>query len=292
MNSSPLSRCPRALRCVGGLLSLLLFAVGIDATLRSATSGEAFPAGCKEQAPCLIGERGYHVKFPDDWDGVSKLPVLLHFHGWKRQGTLIVRHRRIAGATRQSGVLLLAPNGLRGSWDFWDADSADVDFARAVLADAAKRWPIDEDRIFVSGYSYGSAMAWRFACQEGDRVAQVLAVSGTLPSQYEDCPTGPVAVRHVHGTSDRVMDFPFGPKGEHTYPVTLWWEKNGCGDAPDSVDQWAVTERDAFTRYTWTNCTSGKPVTLDVHSRGHFIPVGWIQRQLDEILGLDPQERS
>ena len=166
---------------------------------------------CLEQTPCQVGERSYHVKLPDGWDGESPMPVLLHFHGWQRQGTLIVKHRRISGATRTRGVILLAPNGRNRTWDFWDKSTEDVGFALEGLEDAAKRWPLDLSQLFVSGYSYGSAMAWRFTCAEGDRVTALFAISGTLPSQLEDCATGPVAVRHVHGTRDTVMDYPLGP---------------------------------------------------------------------------------
>ena len=264
---------------------LALAALVASCVASQAQIDEASPAyQCLEQTVCTLGERGYHVKLPDDWDGRSKLPVLLHFHGWMRQGTLIVRHRRISGATRRSGVLLLAPNGLGRTWNFWDPQSQDADFALEVLEDAARRWPIDESRIFVSGYSFGSAMAWRFACRYGDRIAALLAVSGTLSSQDEECATGPVNVRHVHGLKDRVMDFPFGPDGDETHPVALWRQKNRCRAEPDSISQWSVTERDTFKRYVWSRCASGRSVTLDVHGRGHFIPVGWIQRQLDELL--------
>lgn len=252
-----------------------------DASELAALSNPA--ADCLNEIVCPVGDRGYHVRVPDNWDGESRLPVLMHFHGWKRQGTLIVKHRRIAGATRESGVLLVAPNGLRGSWNFWTAETDDVDFASAVLEDVAKRFPIDEDRLYVSGYSYGSAMAWRFACREGARIAAVLAISGTLPDQSEDC-VAPVNIRHVHGRSDRVMDFPFGPDGDETYPVSLWRAKNECAPNPASKTEWAVTEKDNFTRYVWPDCASGKSVTLDVHDRGHFIPVGWIKEQLDQIL--------
>ena len=79
--------------------------------------------------PCRIGDRSYHVKLPDDWNGSDPLPVLFHFHGWQRQGSLIIRHQRISGATRRRGVLLVAPNGERRTWDFWDKETEDVDFA-------------------------------------------------------------------------------------------------------------------------------------------------------------------
>ena len=238
---------------------------------------------CHAEIPCQLGDRSYHVKEPDDWDGVTPLPVLLHFHGWQRQGTLIVKHTRISGATRRRGVLLLAPNGQHRTWDFWDSDTADVDFAARVLEDAATRYPIDRDNIFVSGYSYGSAMAWRYVCENGDGIRALLAVSGSL-RQDEDCPQAPREVRHVHGTSDTVMDFPFGPGGDTTYPVWLWRQKFGCGAGAGQGD-WSATHHVTFTRTTWETCATGR-VTLDVHPRGHFIPRGWIARQLDELLDL------
>ncbi len=236
---------------------------------------------CVGQTPCLLDGRSYHVKPPDDWDGVTPLPVMLHFHGWARQGTLIVKHGRISGATRKRGVLLLAPNGINKTWDFWDEGSPDTDFAASVIEDAAKRYPIDRTQIFVSGYSYGSAMAWRYACENGSDVRALLAVSGTL-NQNEDCATAPKEVRHVHGLRDNVLDYPFGPDGDELYPVALWRDRLGC-DAPTGTDTYSTTSKDTFARTIWADCTGGK-VVFDQHPRGHFIPRGWFAQQLDELL--------
>ncbi len=240
---------------------------------------------CHEQIPCPVGDRSYHIKEPDDWDGVSPLPVLLHFHGWQRQGTLIVKHGRISGATRRRGVLLVAPNGARRTWDFWHAGTPDVAFARAVLEDVKSRYPVDETRIFVSGYSWGSNMAWRFACEDGADIAALLAISGTLP-QNEECITAPKQVRQVYGLSDTVLDFPYGPDGDTTHPVALWRDKLGCLTG-ETLGEWRITKHDLFTRTVWENCAEGR-VSLDIHDRGHFIPRGWIARQLDELLFLPP----
>lgn len=241
---------------------------------------------CHGDVPCEIGARSYHVKEPDDWDGTSPLPVLLHFHGWQRTGALPVKHARISGATRRRGVLLLAPNGNHRTWDFWDGDTDDVAFAAAVIEDAATRYPIDRSRIYISGYSYGSAMAWRYVCENGDGVAALLAVSGSI-RQDEDCPQGPREVRHVHGLADTVMDFPMGPGGDEDFPVALWREKFGCGDRTER-SQWQAVSFLEFRRTEWAACANGTSVTLDIHKGGHFIPHGWIARQLDELLGLAP----
>ena len=244
-----------------------------------------FAEGCEGRVACVLGDRSYHIRLPDIWDGKTALPVLLHFHGWGRQGDLIVGHQRISGHTRRRGVLLVAPNGLGRTWDFWDADSRDVPFAAAVLEDVAARYPIDLTRIYVSGYSYGAAMAWRYACQNGDGVAALLAISGTI-SQAQACPQGPRAVRQVYGFADTVMPFPYGPAEDETHPVALWRAQFDCG-VQTREGPWQVVSWLTLDRRSW-DCAQGRSVTIDLHDGGHFIPHGWIGWQLDQLMGRTP----
>ncbi len=244
----------------------------------SASAGE-----CQLSHACAVGKRSYHVRVPDNWDGKTTLPVLLHFHGWGRQGGMIINHPRISGATRNMGVLLIAPNGLGRSWSFWQAGSRDVAFVDAVLGDAAKRWPIDKSRVFISGFSYGGAMAWRYACEQGAKINTVLAIAGTLQNENENCTTA-VNLRHTHGTRDTVMDYPYGEDGNVEGAVTLWRNKNRCQNSATGKTHWKSSKGQKFSRYTWSSCASGKTVILDVHQGGHKIPHGWIRTQLKELL--------
>ena len=236
---------------------------------------------CHGQTPCNLDGRDYHVKEPDGWDGVSPLPVLLHFHGWGRTGALPVNHGRISGATRRRGVLLVAPTGIGRTWSFRQEGSADVVFANAVLADVAKRYPIDPQNILVSGYSYGGLMAWRYACEAGDGVRAVMSISATLMTDG-NCAEAPGEFRAVHGLTDTVLPFAFGPEGDTSWPVIFWRDQFGCDEAEVASD-YTITGRRMFTRTSWACGDHG--VTLDVHPGGHLIPRGWIGYQLDDLLG-------
>lgn len=273
----PLDRQPLRMRC-----HALIFALFAGPVL---AQGSALPGDpCHLDVPCVLGDRSYHVKEPDGWDGVSPLPVMLHFHGWARTGALPVQHARISGATRRRGVLLIAPNGLNRTWNFREG-SPDVAFADAVLADVIARYPVDETQIFVSGYSFGSAMAWRYVCESGDDVRALLAVAGTLRRPGTVCPEAPQEVRHVHGLADTVMDFPMGAGGDVLHPVAMWRARLGC-DAQVAEGPYRIVDWLEFERFTWA-CSEGR-VVFDLHAGGHFIPHGWLGRQLDELLGLDP----
>ncbi|MEL6618751.1 MAG: polyhydroxybutyrate depolymerase [Pseudomonadota bacterium] len=261
------------------LLYLFLFLLSVPA---SASNQNAL---CHLDVPCPLGDRSYHVKEPDDWDGVSPLPVLIHFHGWQRTGALPVQHQRISGATRRRGVLLIAPNGNRKTWDFWRPETSDVAFAAEVLADVRRRYPVDGTNIMLSGYSYGSIMAWRVACDRGRQmnVRALLGISGTLDAS-ENCAEAPREVRHVHGLNDNVLRFPLGPGQDTTFPVMLWRDRMGCAGGMELGD-WNQVDFLTLTRTAWTDCDGGR-VSLDIHPGGHFIPHGWIARQLDELLDL------
>ena len=241
-------------------------------------------AACEGAEACELGDRSYHVRVPDNWDGTSALPVLPHFHGWGRQGDLVVRHGRIATKEVAENVLLLAPNGLNKTWSFRNPASRDSAFAAAVIEDAATRFPIDRTRIFVSGYSWGANMAWRFACDTGDGLAGLLAVSGTLP-QTTGCTKAPAEVRQVFGLDDQVLSFPMGPGGDDSYPVQLWRQSLGCGVGV-SDGEWNARPFLTFSRTRW-DCAEGR-VILDIHPGGHFIPHDWIPLQVEEILA-DPK---
>ena len=60
-------------------------------------------------------------------------------------------------------------------------------------------------------------MAWRYICEDGNDVAALLGISGSLDQDVE-CPQAPRKIRHVYGTNDTVMVFPFWRGGTRHTP--------------------------------------------------------------------------
>ena len=272
--------CPGAsrARASGAARMLLMLAM-----LLAAAAAQAAP--CGGDMPCRLDGRSYNVLVPEGWDGVTPLPVMMHFHAFLRRGRSVIHHPRVISATQPRGVLLVAPTARERAWRFWQDDPReDIAFADAVLADVARRWPVDRERIFISGFSFGAAMAWRYACARGNRIAGLLSMSGTI-AQNSACLNPPRHVRHVHGLQDIWASYP--KKGDDlTFAVALWRNRFRC-DKGSYLGDLVTAPGVAFSRFGWFRCLGGQDVTLDIHTGGHRIPDGWLGAQLDELMQAD-----
>jgi len=257
---------------VARLLMLALLAMLAAAPARAGDCGGGIP--------CPLGARSYRALPPPGWDGTAALPVLLHFHGWARQGATVLKDGRITGAAAANGMLLLAPDGLGKSWRFWDPSSADIGFAEAVLDDAARRWPVDRSRVVVSGFSYGAAMAWRLACARGRAFAAYLAVAGaTSRQEAAGCAPGPVRLVQAHGLGDTVFGLPVAPGEDPASALALWRRIDGAPEAP--AREWREAGLDCRD---WQGPAPRAEVTLCTHPRGHETPAGWYDVWLPRLL--------
>lgn len=129
----------------------------------------------------------------------------------------------------------------------------DVGFLSRVITDAVARADADPRRVYVSGFSNGAGMTFRFAAEMPDRVAAVAPVAGYC-SVSVSALRRPVPTLYVVGMNDPLIPFrggpvelPWGNKLLHRPPVrtTLerWAVANACAAASSiDVDTPAVRE--------------------------------------------------
>jgi polyhydroxybutyrate depolymerase len=174
-------------------------------------------------------QRTYELTVPDFARHGGPRPLLIELHGGGGSGQGIERLARFGPLAERDGVVLVAPDGIRRSWN--DGRRAprigataggvdDVGFIVALIDDLAHRYPIDLGRVYVAGMSNGAMMAGRLAATVPDRVAAFAQVAGTAPADAASwCHPGrPVPIIQIHGTADMLVPYVGGPIGAARRP--------------------------------------------------------------------------
>lgn len=137
--------------------------------------------------------------------------------------------------TAPPSFLANPPRWNDGSPPLFDGPQADdVAFLTAVLDDASGRFGTDPRRVFVTGFSNGAGMAFRFAAERAERVAAVAPVAG-LCWVRDPKPARPVPTLYTVGTHDLLVPFRGGE-------VRLPWNNRLVRRPPvtETLERWAV----------------------------------------------------
>jgi polyhydroxybutyrate depolymerase len=178
-------------------------------------------------------------------------PLVIALHGSGANGETIRRQSGLDSIAEAQGWLVAYPNGVGGALGFgsdWNAGNCcgipsrdsvnDIRFIVAVIDDLSIRFPINQRRVYVAGFSAGGRMAYHVACRAAPRIAAFAVVAGSL--RDSTCvPTRPVALIAFHGTDDEEVPYdepsdtplrgrPIETKDSLPPSVQKWASINGC----------------------------------------------------------------
>lgn len=211
--------------------------------------------------------RRYTLHVPAGLDG-TPVALVVDLHGLTSTAQRHDALSNMRAKASEEGFVLAQPEaGLMASaWNTLEG-STDVAFARAVVADVARRVPIDPERVFASGFSAGGGMAHRLACDAADLFTAVATVSGAYFGWARCEPSRPVSVVSFHGDADIVVPIEgLGLLPDIASWAATWAEHDGC----ETTAQ-AVVDIDVALE-SWTGCDAGARVFLfTIAGGGH----GW-----------------
>lgn len=211
-------------------------------------------------------ERSYLLALPDDYDGTTAQPMVFNFHGFGNDMEGHDAYTAMGEAGTDRGYVVVTPNasGEPRDWNYFsDEDRADdFGFIDALVADLSEQLCVDQDRIYATGHSAGSAFSGFLVCKEPHRFAAVAMVAAFIPTT---CPTDEVAPSAIafHGTDDPVVPYDGGElSGEGAIPdvfdtLDQYAEAYQC-DQPAGEDEAA----DDVQTHTLTGCVHGSEVVL------------------------------
>lgn len=198
----------------------------------------------------------------------ESLPVVFCLHGIGDVSTNManIGYNQISDTAR---FIPVYPQGLNNSFgqSSWAngtllaSTANDIDFFHAMMNDLILNHNADPAKIYVSGFSMGSIMSYKLACELNNRVAAIGAMSGTMSTEdLTNCvPTYVTPVIHFHGTADGTVPYDTGALPSLSLvPETInyWIAAHTCAAASDST-QIPDTAGDGYTvdRFVYQGCT-------------------------------------
>ena len=157
---------------------------------------------------------GYVQEIPSGYTGRTALPVVVDLHGYDVSAAEMVAMTQLGTYGNRQDFITITPQVARHI-PYWQTGfkSKDVAFLRGVIADVGSSLCIDQNRLFVTGYSNGAVMASVLACVDGSQIAAVAPVSG-VANPANCAPSRPVPVIAFHGTSDPLLPYTGGLSAE------------------------------------------------------------------------------
>ena len=304
-------------RAKAGLLALLCCAAVLQGCLASSDDLAGGPEDGTVDEPDFVRpdpdvyscfmhdgwERCYITYVPMNVNASSNAPLIVELHGWASSAFETRNHTEITTLADEVGAIVVhaegilvdnSTNPLGGNEESWNAgyccadaadwDIDDVGYLRKVIAQTVDALPVDEDRIYLTGWSNGCMMAQRMALEASELIAAVACTSGYL-SFHEAEGYSPVPVMEMHGFLDENQPYTntanwaiVDEKRRNIESIQSgaienmydWAAYNGCeGALPDRNEPGAIYSIQGFT-----NCQDGTEVALiTVHAGGHNLYV-------------------
>ena len=192
----------RSLMLCLGLLSLIV--IYLTSTPVSA---------CGPDSDCVIGDRFYRIRMPESHNGSTHIGAIIFAHGYRGSAQSVMRNESLAKVASRLGVALVAVKSSGDDWSIPGAPSGsqvagadELAYFDAVRADMTSRFPIDADRLMVTGFSAGGMMVWNLICHRSGDFAAFAPIAGTFWEPVPKSCEGPTAnIVHLHGTADRIV---------------------------------------------------------------------------------------
>lgn len=163
---------------------------------------------------------------------------------------------------------------------FPNEDVDDVGFINALMDTVSSHFNIDQNKIFVTGFSMGAFMTNRLACELGNRVSAAAAVAATIPTNINCSPGLSIPMCEIHGTADATVGYGTDGGGsmDNDYGMSVnewishWNANNSCsgitleGRFPDSANDGLLVD---YVEYG--NCdNNSRTVHYKVHGADHW----------------------
>jgi len=237
-------------------------------------------------------DRNYLVYTPTDYDESKSYTLLLALHPASTTGQDMASMTQFTDLANANDVIMAFPSAIAGRWNSRDtSDVDDVGFITSLLDKLIADYAINENNIFVLGYSNGGLMTLKLRCVLSERIRGIISYATPMVFTLADecLSADPVSALVIHGTSDEV--FPYSGQatvrngqlsGTFSADQTIGFLAglNGCTDRPEGADITGdnASNRTVVTRYPCDNTVNE---LFTVIGLGHYSWAGTLPIKID-----------
>jgi polyhydroxybutyrate depolymerase len=265
-------------------------------------------------------ERRYILYQPDFKTGYSDarpLLMVLHGGGGTSRGMLRLTNGRFNELADRDGFFVVYPQGIDKSWNDGRPDKIsgahrkgidDVGFLRVLIDHLIVRYPIDSNRIFVTGISNGGLMSYQLGCSLPDKIRAIAPVTAQIPTAVAPlCGfESTVSLAVFNGTEDPLVPYNGGQitvlgrqRGmvlSTDKTIRIWRSKNRCRPEPLTKELPDIAaDGTRVIKIEYSGCKNESKVVLyRIEGGGHtwpdgrqYLPVRRIGRTTRDINGCD-----
>jgi poly(3-hydroxybutyrate) depolymerase len=194
----------------------------------------------------------------------SKTPLLISCHGMNQDAHYQKDMLKIESVADTAKFLTVFPEGIDKSWDI--SGNRDINFILALIDEMVRRFDIDRERVYLSGFSMGGMFTYHAMNKIADKIAAFAPISGySMWGTTANANVRPIPIIHTHGTSDDVVGFS-GVQGA----LNAWIKHNGCPTSAKVTQRYRNAAH--ITRRVWGPGNDGVEVVLmEMANKGHWI---------------------
>ena len=183
--------------------------------------------------------------------GAARKPLVVVLHGAGGSGKTYLEKNGWVTESQKGDFVVIAPDGLpsrpRMEPSFqtnprvWNSGQLnplsprsridDVEFLASMIRDAATRFPVKDQPVFMTGHSNGTGMTFRFAYSHPEMLAAIAPILGQNLTGGQPLKKG-VATLYMLGTED-----PLNPLNGGTQKTR--WASQQVPPVQTSIDKWA-----------------------------------------------------
>ena len=206
---------------------------------------------------------------------VPNMRLVVDFHGATSNMQQQDLYSGFDALADKHGFVVATPNGSDAAIREWRfLNPHDIDFAKAIVANLARKSCVDRAHAYATGISSGGAMTTSLACRASDVFAGFAPVAAEFYNAGYCGAAKPRPLIIFHGTADPVVPYSGGRVATNAglsvrnteATAAQWAQHNRCTSGP-------VTKHlgSQVTRLSWNGCRA--PVVLyRIDSGGHTWP--------------------